>query len=153
MHRLIFSKATSVYSLGVVLGVINKYSGLISEKPFYQMKEATYFILVDKDSEEPVGVTGYRELNSWCVEQINTVIIPEFRGKGYGREASTRLCRWLLDKKGYGKVFCTVNTTNHKMVSIKTVDGFSIEGILRNHFSSNRDVFVLSKFGKMNDRF
>ena len=145
-ERLTFSEAISDYSLEIVRNLINKYSGLIVDKSFYQMRKAKYFILSDKDSKGPVGITGYRELNSWCVEQVNTVILPDFRGKGYGKEASQKMSWWLLNRKKYGKVFCTVNTKNNIMLAIKIEDGFSIEGILRNHFSDGRNVFILSKF-------
>jgi len=150
-NKLTFTKVVGDYSLEIVRGVINTYGGLISDKSFYQMKEATYFILVDKETDIPVGITGYRELNSWCVEQLNTVILPESRGKGYGNEASCRLSRWLLGKRGYGKVFCTINVKNYKMIKIKVQNGFTIEGVLKNHFSSERSIFILSKFGCENN--
>ena len=133
-------KAATEQSLRSVLEVVNRYAGLISSKSFNQAKKCVYYIIIEENT--PVGVIGYRELNPWCVEQLNTVILPQYRNKGYGTRASSLLTRGLL--KRYGKVFCTVNTNNDTMIHIKEKQGFSKEGTLVDHFGPGRNVFLFS---------
>jgi len=134
-------------ALKAVLGVINKYSGLISPKTFTQTKGCHYFFVVMQEGSRkiPVGIIGYRPLNHWSAEQINTVILPQYRGRGYGRRASDMMSNLVLGELGFGKVFCTINTENKVMIGIKKSQGFSLEGRLDHHFGPGRHIYVMSK--------
>lgn len=125
-----------------VMEVINRFSGLITPKTFTQTKDCYYYFIVNQ--EEPIGIIGYRPLNKWAVEQINTVILPKYRGKGYGSQASEAMTEKLF-KLGYGKVFCTVKSSNTVMLNIKKQLGFESEGLLKNHFGAGRHIYLLAK--------
>lgn len=144
MSKIKLHKATTGKQLKAVLDIINKHSNLLSEKTFNQIRDGVYYIAEKNDV--PIGVLGYRPLNGSTVEQVNTVILPEFRGRGYGEEISTRLSNYLLDR--YNKVFCTVNATNTPMLNIKRKQGYVVEGILKQHFGPGpgRDIFIMAKF-------
>lgn len=142
------TRASSEFSIKAVLEVINKHAGLISEKTFNQARKCIYYIIAEDDT--PVGVIGYRELNPWCVEQLNTVILPKHRNKGYGTRASSILTNALLKK--YGKVFCTVNTNNDVMTRIKEKQGFIKEGLLVDHFGPGRNVFLFSRLREQKEK-
>jgi RimJ/RimL family protein N-acetyltransferase len=144
-RNVVLNKATSVHSIKMVLDVINKFGGLIKNKSLNKVSTEVYYIISNED-KIPVGVTGYRPKNNWCVEQINTAIIPTFRGNGYGSMASSLLAEHLTTI--YGKVFCTINSKNKIMLSIKIKQGFTIEGRLKNHWANGRDILILSRMSK-----
>lgn len=135
-------RADSAAQMHAVLQVVNLYSGLISPKCLAQSQDKRYYIVTDED--DPVGVTGYRPLNKWVAEQVNTVILPEYRGMGYGEKASNLMTEKLFDS-GFGKVFCTVRTDNQKMLNLKHKQGFNKEGLLKNHFGAGRNIYLLAK--------
>ncbi len=128
------------------LKIINKHVDLLAQKTFYQLGPTTLYAVVMKkeDGEEVlVGVCGSRPLNKWAVEQVHTVVLPAYRSQGLGAKISTMMADNLL--KRYGKVFCTVNSTNEHMISIKKKQGFEVEGTLRDHFGPGRTVLLLAK--------
>ena len=144
---LVLVRAGNRKQILAVLEVISTYSGLLSPKTFNQSKDCSYYIIANDEGgkREPVGVIGYRPLNNWSAEQVNTVILPKYRGRGFGRRASTMLTNKLFVELRYGKVFCTVNSGNKVMLAIKEKQGFTQEGLLKNHFGPGRDIYVLAK--------
>lgn len=145
MAEVSLIRASTQKSMKAVLAIINTYSNLMSRKTLYQLGESQYYLVCSEEGES-VGIVGYRPLNGWTVEQVNTVILPEYRGKGYGCAASTKMLDIL--KESYGKVFCTVNTNNSRMLNIKKRQGFVVEGRLREHFGPRSDIFILAYFKK-----
>lgn len=123
--------------------IVNQYSVLSSKKTLAQLKDIMYYVIVAK--EGVVGITGYRPSNDWCVEQVNTVILPEFRSKGYASAASVKM-EALLWARSYGKIFCTVRIENAHMIQIKQRQGFVREGLLKDHFGPGRSIYVFGKY-------
>jgi RimJ/RimL family protein N-acetyltransferase len=146
--RVVFRAAKTGKQIREVLAIVNSHSNLLSKKTFYQIGDTTYYIgtLEIEGQVKTIGIVGYRPINAFTVETVNTVVLPEYRGKGYGEEMSTRLSDYLLTK--YNKVFCTVNTANGPMLTIKKKQGYAVEGMLKSHFGpgEERDIYILSKF-------
>jgi len=124
-----------------VLELVNTYSGLLGRRTLKSLEGTRYYFALIND--EVVGLSGLHHVNSWLAEQVNTLVLPNHRHKGLGRELSSKVTEVAFNL-GYGKVFCTVNTQNVGMVNIKKALRWVQEGHLRSHVAPGRDIYIFS---------
>lgn len=91
-----------------------------------------------------VGMTSYRMLSPKLAMTERTIILPEFRNQGYGKQAS-QVIEDHLKSKGITKIACEIFTFNHAMLFIKIKQGYLIEGLMRNHDDRNIHQYYLGK--------
>lgn len=125
----------------LALEMINNHLGLLGHKGEAFLKDRVLFFGLDGDVV--VGLSGLRKVNSHLAEQVNTLILPRFRGRGFGRALSSAITR-KAKALGFGKVYCTVNQSNQNMVAIKRAQGWQEEGLLRDHYAWGRTLHIFS---------
>jgi len=125
----------------LVLELVNKHLGMLGYKDREYLGGKTYYFAMAGDLV--VGLSGLRRVNGWLAEQVNTLVLPEYRGRGFGNQISKDVTE-MAWRAGYSKVYCTVNILNTRMTSIKQQQGWAQEGLLRNHFGAGRSLYIFS---------
>lgn len=91
------------------------------------------YIIVDKESQAPIGVTSLIQIdnknrNAECILDIGE---KEFWGKGYGTEALRMLLDYAFLELNLHRVSLCVFSFNTKAVKLYEKLGFQREGVLR----------------------
>lgn len=87
---------------------------------------------VDEDRPAAIGVAGL-----WGMDQFNRrahvsiALLPYWRGKGYGTELLTTLCRYAFVLRGMRRLEAETLERNTAMQSLAQRCGFACEGRLR----------------------
>jgi GNAT superfamily N-acetyltransferase len=93
------------------------------------------------------SVIGYFTLTSkvgGSVKLAPCVLEPEFVGKGIGYEI-LEILEDIYQRNGYRKFYTTIPQINKTAISAVLKRGFSMEAVLKNHYSINYNEIVLGK--------
>lgn len=105
-------------------------------------------IIIKKGDELPVGIISTANFNPLNRStEINVVIDPEIRRKGYGQDALKTLSKYLFFQRGLNKVYTQLGSFNVPGIKLFDSVGFKLDGKLRqNHFYKGEfhDTFVYS---------
>ncbi len=94
----------------------------------------TVLMIIDKKSELPVGtltLLNYNSLNRSA--ELNILIDPERREKGYGSDAIKVISKYLFMQRGLNKVYTQLAGFNASAVEMFESLGFKKDGTLRDH--------------------
>ena len=93
-----------------------------------------HFAVRRVDDNRLVGRASYFDLNTRNRSvEIGYLIGPEFRGKGYAREAIILMLRYLFDKLELNKAMAQTAEFNIESVALLKRLGFKQDGRLRQH--------------------
>ncbi len=92
-------------------------------------------VIVEKESGSSVGVTGF--LSRWQPyrqAELGFLLHPAYQGRGYGRESTQAVLRFIFERCGYHKATATVTEGNEASFGLLRKLGFRHEGTLRDNF-------------------
>lgn len=100
------------------------------------------FIVVDKESDSPIGYAGLLniDLRTLKAESYLGIGEKEYQGKGLGREIRMSLLNYAFYQLGLNKVYSYVWDQNNKMIELNKKCGFKIEGLLREDIFSHGEL-------------
>ena len=93
------------------------------------------------------GITGYVLKTPTLAETVKTTVFEEYQGKGLGQLLSNAIedeCK----RAGIKKVMTTIYHFNHRMISIKLKQGYTIEGYHPDHEAPGFHEYSLGKILK-----
>ncbi len=96
------------------------------------------------DNNQMIGISGLKKITPALIETVKTVVLSEYRGKGYGQKIS-ELIEVEAVKLGAKKVMTTIYAWNHAMIGIKLKQGYKIEGFHPDHEAPGFDEYSLGK--------
>ena len=98
------------------------------------------FVIVRLSDNVPVGRINYFDYNSLNRSaEFGLIVDPDERGKGFGLEATRILCRYLFHYRGLNKVHAQTAAFNEPAIKLLTAAGFKRDGVLRQHYFSDRE--------------
>ena len=93
-----------------------------------------------RSDKTPVGWIDFLNLNPHNQSaELELVIDPDERRKGYGLEATKLMCRYLFECRGLNKVYVHTPEYNTGMIALLTKAGFRQDGIIRHHYLHQRE--------------
>ena len=93
------------------------------------------FMVVPRKADTPVGWIEFQNLNPHNRSaELQIIIDPDERRKGYGLQAMELLCRYLFEDRGLNKVLMHTAEYNKALVALLEKAGFRRDGILRRHY-------------------
>lgn len=86
------------------------------------------------DNKTPIGLMAFLDFDEEQKKAELRKLIgePEYRGKGFGKEATKAWIQWGINKLGLKKIYLYTINTNARNIRINQELGFQVEGILRN---------------------
>ena len=93
---------------------------------------------------EYVGITGFYYRYPTMVETVKTIVLKEFRGKGYGKLLSQAIEDHCIGL-GVHKITTAIYSTNYPMLNIKMQQGYTIEGYHPHHEEPGIHEYSLGK--------
>lgn len=138
------------------------------EEPYESLTELQYLFekhLLDESERRfivetehhIVGIVELVEINYIhrnC--EIQIIIKPEFNGKGFAKEAFDKATDYAFKILNMHKVYLYVDCDNDKAVHIYEIQGFKIEGRLREHFYTKgeyKDAFIMACLRHEHERY
>lgn len=104
-----------------------------------------FFIVNDfEGSDKIIGVTSYQRFSNTLGILQKHIILPEFRGLGYG-SITIDLVEQDAFLKGIEKMAAYVLENNKSMQRAMLDNNYKVEGYLRNHFGENLGCYVYGK--------
>jgi len=97
-----------------------------------------------KDSDTPIGICGLLQRESLPCPDIGFAFLPEYRARGYAREAADAVLQHAMLILRLKKIVATVHPDN--LASIKLLDklGFCIDGQIQTEPSQGSvDLYVI----------
>jgi diamine N-acetyltransferase len=93
------------------------------------------FMIVRSKDNQPVARVWYVNLNSQNRSaQVDILVDPDERRKGYGAEGLKILCRHLFEQRGLNRIYAFAANDNHAGVALLDKAGFTREGTLRQFY-------------------
>lgn len=102
------------------------------------------YLVVFNHCNDMIGMTSYREISKKLVITERTILLPSFRGIGFGSAICLELEKFLK-KREYNKMCCEILTFNLPMLFIKLKQGYLVEGLARNHDGKDVHQYYLGK--------
>lgn len=93
---------------------------------------------------QAIGISGYEIRTRFLVETHKTIVLPEFRGQGWGVALSCAI-EEEVRKRGFRKIRTTVYVDNLTMIRIKLAQGYRIEGYHEDHDAPGLHEYSLGK--------
>lgn len=145
--NLIVAKDEDSELIASWLKSLSTVSELVPDKKLIEYEMITgkvnyYFIVLENGT--PVGCSGFREITNHLAETTRSVIDPQYRGMGFGKELS-RLMSQEIKKLGYGKIRCQIYDTNKTMLAIKLREGYTVEGYHRDNDAPGIHEYTLGR--------
>jgi RimJ/RimL family protein N-acetyltransferase len=113
------------------------------------ISNCTYFWgIQDVDSGDWIGTMASVVDEHNNTAELGILIHWEYTGNGYGLEAWTAACDFLLHKVGVRKIEAGTMATNKHMEKIFRKSGMSFEGEKKNHFLVNDHPVGLIYYGR-----
>jgi RimJ/RimL family protein N-acetyltransferase len=104
-----------------------------------------FFIVNDWDNKDTIiGVTSYQRFSNTLAILQKHIIVPEYRGLGYG-SITIELVEQDAYLKGITKLAAYVLEKNRGMIKVMHDNNFRNEGYLRNHFGPDLGCYVFGK--------
>ena len=94
--------------------------------------------------EKLIGMSSYYKVTPFLAETQKTIVLPEFRGKGFGKKISS-LMEDLIKNRGFKKIRSAIYIQNLKMLKIKLDQSYIIEGLLSDHDAPGLHEYSLGK--------
>ena len=95
-------------------------------------------VITIKKTGEKIGVTGFfSEWEPYKQAEVGFMLLPEFHGKGYGKESLVALLDFTFKVCSFHKVKATVTKGNYASLSLLKRVGFQQEGIIRDNYKVN----------------
>ncbi|MCM3431981.1 GNAT family N-acetyltransferase [Brevibacillus invocatus] len=94
-------------------------------------EDIAHIIIEDKETNYPLGfmiIAGLQNPNQ-SIEFMRIVITE--KGKGVGREALKLIKKWVFEELNANRLWLDVKANNDRAKSVYELEGFSIEGTLR----------------------
>lgn len=106
-----------------------------SRLPEWSPKSPHWLCLMvcNRESGEPLGVTGYVHENDECAE-VGFLFTPEAQGKGYGAESLRAVCDFAFSTGGLRRLTACVTAGNDACRRLLEKVGFMHEGTLRESY-------------------
>ena len=84
----------------------------------------------------PIGMMAFLDLDRWQQKAELRKLIgePEYRGRGFARQATTLWIHYGLHGLGLKKIYLNTLQTNIRNIRLNEALGFHVEGILRKEF-------------------
>jgi hypothetical protein len=92
-----------------------------------------------------IGFTTLTYKIGGCVKSGPTILLPRYRGMGYGL-AARRAIESYAAKRDIRKLYCTCPDNDPKICRHLIRSGFFVEAHLKNHYSISHGEFVFGKF-------
>jgi [ribosomal protein S5]-alanine N-acetyltransferase len=104
----------------------------VEERFFVTQRESKRFTILNKN-QEPIGTTGFREVNIPARSGVLFIVIgeKEYWGQGYGTDALKLLLDYLFLQWNFHRVSLDTWDGNHRALRAYEKLGFQIEGRLR----------------------
>lgn len=107
------------------------------------------FIIDERKSLNTIGMVSIYHIDwrSRKAEWGRVLIIPEYRGKGYGKEIDAATQMYCFETLNLHKVYREVLSINKKAIQLYEKMGCKIEGMLRQHVYRHgeyQDVIIMS---------
>lgn len=104
-----------------------------------------FFIVNDFSGEEKIiGITSYQRFSNTLAVLQKHIILPEFRGLGYG-SVTIELVEQDAYLKGIMKLAAYVLEENKPMQRAMLDNNYKVEGYLRDHFAPGLGCYVYGK--------
>lgn len=126
---------------------------LSKQKAWYEKikkdKTRKQFIILENKNKKPIGAINlmnidYKNLHCDWGYYIGEI---DYRMGGYAIEAEYLILNYAFNNLGMNKVYCNTLSYNTKVINIHKKFGFSIDGILRQHYKENdkfTDIILMS---------
>ena len=110
------------------------------------------FVVTPKELKSQfIGVSSYEVRTPYLAETQKTIILPEFRGGGWGKVLSQAI-EDEVKKAGFYKVRSCIYSTNLPMIQIKLAQGYIIEGYHPDHDGPGLHEYSLGKVLRRPDK-
>jgi RimJ/RimL family protein N-acetyltransferase len=108
-----------------------------------------YFGLITLKDSSPAGLMAFLHADheSHKAELRKLIGDPDFRGKGYGKEATLNWIAYGRDTLGLKKIYLRTVETNIRNIKLNEDLGFKVEGILRNEVKLNNTYHDVLRMG------
>lgn len=100
------------------------------------------FVFLIKKGDDIVGLVAYEEIKRGGVHINGLVITPQFRRKGFAREAMTLALKKMTK---YSRIELVVHPHNNPAISLYLSLGFIIESWQDNYFGDGEPRLMLAK--------
>lgn len=82
--------------------------------------------VIEIESEQPIGVCGLMQRNTYDLPDLGYAFLPEYRGKGYATEACQSVLQWCVEQQ-YKHVFAKVLPSNEASIRVLGKLGFNYQ--------------------------
>ncbi len=108
-----------------------------------------HFGLITLENSQPAGLMAFLNLDKEFrkAELRKLIGNPEFRGKGYGKEATLNWIAYGRDGLGLKKIYLRTVETNIRNIKLNEDLGFKVEGILRNEVMLDNVYYDVLRMG------
>jgi len=97
-------------------------------------------MIILRNDKTPVGWIDFLNLNPHNQSaELELVIDPDERKKGYGLEATELMCEYLFECRDLNKVYVHTAEYNKGMIALLKKAGFQKDGIIRHHYLYQRE--------------
>lgn len=86
----------------------------------WQLHGFGYFVIEEKATGDPVGMTGVWFPESWPEPELGYLLFRGHEGKGYGFEAASRARRWAYEDLGLTTLTSNIVPSNAKSKALAT---------------------------------
>ncbi len=118
-------------------------------------KTGALFIIIDKETETPIGFSGIFSID-WIARKAEFGIIigdKQYWSRGYGGDATTATLSFAFDDLGLHRVYLNTYSYNPRAVRCYETCGFSHEGILRKARYRHGTYHDIVRMGILRDEF
>lgn len=107
----------------------------------WQMNGFGKFVMIERDSQKPLGGCGIVHWNGWPSHELTWWLLGTERGKGYASEAARAVLEYARDTLGWARVETHVRDTN--AAALRLVERLGGKKLRRDAFPDghSRDVF------------
>lgn len=102
-----------------------------------------------KLSKKTIGYIVVTEKIGNSVKTGPTILLPEYRNKGFGREARNQI-EEIYKEHGFRKLYCTCNATDCSVIRYLIKSGMKVEAHLSNHYKAGNSEFIFGKLLRSN---
>ncbi|MBT8327031.1 MAG: GNAT family N-acetyltransferase [Bacteroidia bacterium] len=107
-----------------------------------KIEQIVWFDLIEKQSNKVIGSCGF---HNWVKEhkraEIGYYLHPEFRSKGYMVEATKNVIEYGFSEMELIRIEAFLDPENGPSLGIMSHFNFSKEGLMREHYISNENVY------------
>lgn len=106
-----------------------------------------FVVLPKNDRSKTLGITSYEVRTPYLAETQKTIVAPEFRGQGWGKDLSSAI-EDEVRNAGFHKIRSCIYFDNFSMLQIKLAQGYIIEGFHPHHDGPGLHEYSLGKILK-----